>query len=118
MTNKTTLKMMLLFVAILATFSSCQKNEVTLRTGTLKASFTVGTGVLPGFEYTIFLADNTTIALTGIDASMENGVLIVKNLNPGNYYMEYRYKIGETNRGGKVLFQIHSGQTTEIKRKA
>ena len=118
MTNKTTLKMMLLFVALLVTFSSCQKNEVTLKTGTLKASFTVGTGVLPAFEYTIFLADDTTIALTGIDASMQNGILIVKNLNPGNYYMEYRYLIGETNREGKILFQIHSGQTTEIKKQA
>ncbi|GET22718.1 hypothetical protein [Prolixibacter denitrificans] len=114
MTNKRTFKMMLLFVAILATFSSCQKDEVSLRTGTLKATFTVGTGVLPGFDYTIYLADNTSTELAGLDASMDQGVLTVKNLNPGNYYLEYRYKVGDTYRSGKVLFQIHSGQTTEI----
>jgi hypothetical protein len=114
MTSKRTMKMMLILVAILVTFSSCQKNEVTLRTGTLKATFTVGTGYLQSFNYYITLSDNNSPQIEGLDASMNQGVLTVKNLNPGNYYLEYSYPNGSSYQSGKILFQIHSGQTTEI----
>jgi len=116
MTSKRTMKMMLLLVAILVTFSSCQKNEVALRTGTLKATFTVSSGYLQSFNYSILLSDNGSYAITGLDANMDKGVLTVKNLNPGNYYLEYSYPNGSSYQSGKILFQIHSGQTTEIKK--
>ncbi|GET22717.1 hypothetical protein JCM18694_29630 [Prolixibacter denitrificans] len=114
MTNKTTLKMMLIFVAILATFSSCKKDEVSLRTGALKVNFTPNNNYLPVIDYTITLESNASKAISGLDKNLFEGVLTVKDLNPGNYYLNYNYTIADRYYSKQVLFQIHSGKTTEL----
>ncbi|GET35036.1 hypothetical protein PbJCM13498_38990 [Prolixibacter bellariivorans] len=112
MTNKRTFKMMLLFVAILFTFSSCKKNEVVLRTGTLQVTFVRDASSLPNLNYYVSPSDNATYAISGLDINFEKRILTIKKLNPGNYYLVYDTPY-ETQR---VLFQIHSGETTELTR--
>jgi hypothetical protein len=104
------MKKCILIIIIVLLITNCKKEDPVL-TGDLKITFTYSSNITNNeISVYIYFAENTNAALYFSVEPDLNGNLIIKDLNPGNYILEFNFPGGGLTRG----FQITAGKQTEL----